>query len=330
MPDVPPALPEGLTGHPLSADHLPGLVELYAAAELVDDTGEHVGATDLAEYWMAPFVEVARDTLVVQDGAEVVAVGTAIAPPTFRDAYAVHLDGRVRPDHRGRGIGRALLDWQLARGTQVHAERHPEAPARLTVLAQSTITGLEGLLRRAGLEPVRWFHKMGRGLADLPPARTVPGVDLVAFDRGRDEQVRHAHNAAFTQHYGSSERDRASWEAMFTGRQAFRPDLSILAVEDGDVLGYALAYVVEADTVASGHTDVYYGQIGVVPRARGRGLAKAVVVAALRAAADAGCSAASLEVDSDNVTQALGLYEALGFGTRRTQVSWSRRLDPLV
>jgi mycothiol synthase len=320
--------PAGLTDRPLTRDDLPAVAALYADAERVDDTGEHHDAHDLAEYWFAPYVEVDLDTRVVLDGDEVVAVGTTVAPPTFRDAYAVHLDGRVHPDRRGQGIGRALLDWQVGRGREIHAARHPEAPGRLTVLAQATISGQEGLLRHAGFQAARWFQTMSRPLTDLPATRAVEGVELVPFDWPRDEQVRHAHNAAFTEHYGSSERDRTSWEAMFTGQRAFRPDLSVLAVGDDDVLGYVLTYVHEADTAATGQVDAYYGQIGVVPAARGRGLAKAVIAAALQSAAEAGCGSASLEVDTDNSSDAQGLYAAMGFQVRRTQVSWSVQLAP--
>ncbi|MCO7218871.1 GNAT family N-acetyltransferase [Klenkia sp. PcliD-1-E] len=321
--------PAGLVDRPLTQEDLPAVAGLLAAAERVDDTGEHHDADDLAEYWFAPFVDADRDLRVVVDGDDVVAAGAAVAPPTFRDAYAVHLDGRVHPDRRGEGIGRALLAWQVERGRQIHAERHPEAHGRLTVLALDTVAGLEGLLRRSGFEPARWFQTMARPLTDLPAPRVVDGVQLVPFDWARDEQVRHAHNAAFTEHYGSSERDRTSWESMFTGQRAFRPDLSVLAVEDDEVLGYVLAYLYEADTAATGEADAYYGQIGVVPSARGRGLSKAVITAALAAAAAAGCDSASLEVDTDNVSDAQGLYTSLGFAVRRTRVSWSVQVPAL-
>jgi mycothiol synthase len=66
-----------------------------------------------------------------------------------------------------------------------------------------------------------------------------------------------------------------------------------------------------------------------VPQARGRGLASAVIAAALQAAADHDCQAASLQVDSDNVTGALQLYEKLGFSTSRTTVSWSLARPPV-
>ncbi|WP_369136939.1 GNAT family N-acetyltransferase [Modestobacter versicolor] len=323
-------LPDGLTARPISPDDVPALAELLAAAEAVDDTGVHESVEDLHGWWVNELVDLARDSQVVRtaDG-EVVAFATAIAPPTFRDAYGVHLEGRVHPRWRGRGIGRALLAWQLERGTQVHAERHPEAPARLTVTAYTSMPDLAAMLRRAGLVEARWFFHMTRPLTDLPEPRVVEGVQLVPFSWDRDDEVRRAHNAAFTEHYGSSERDETSWQVMFTGQSQFRPDLSVLAVEDGVVLAYALSYVSEATTAVTGERETYFGQIGVLPEARGRGLAKAVIVEALRVAAAGDCQTAGLQVDSGNVTGALGLYESLGFRTSRTEVSWSRHLDPL-
>jgi mycothiol synthase len=327
---APHSLPAGLVLRPMRPDDVPAVAELLTAAEAIDDTGVQESAEDLTGFWVNELVDLDQDSrLVTTADGEVVGYATAIAPPTFRDAYGVHLEGRVRPDWRGRGIGRALLAWQLERGTQVHAQRHPEAPARLTVTAYTSMPDLAALLRRAGLVEARWFFHMSRPLTDLPEPRTVDGVQLVSFSWDRDDEVRRAHNAAFTEHYGSSERDVASWQVMFTGERSFRPDLSVLALEDGEVAGYALAYVSEATAAATGSRESYFGQIGVVPAARGRGLSKAVIIEALHAAAAHDCQTAGLEVDSENVTGALGLYESLGFTMHRTQVSWSHRIDPL-
>jgi mycothiol synthase len=326
---LPLQLPAGLTARPISPDDVPALAALLAAAEEVDDTGIHESVEDLTGWWVNDLVDLERDSLLVStpDG-ELVAFATAIAPPTFRDAFDVYLEGRVHPRWRGRGVGRALLAWQLARGTQVHAEQHPEVPARLSVGAFTSMPDLAALLRRAGLAEVRWFAHMSRPLTDLPELRPVEGVELVPFSWDRDEEVRLAHNAAFTDHYGSSERDTASWQLMFTGRQAFRPDLSVLAVEDGAVVAYTLAYVHEGQTAALGERETYFGQIGVLPHARGRGLSKATIVQALRVAAENDCQLASLQVDNDNSSGALRLYEGLGFTTDRTEVSWTRDLPP--
>ena len=324
-------LPGGLTARPLSADDAVAAAALLAAAEQVDDTGEYPDAEDVAEWWRGWGLEPGRDGLAVCDPAGlVVAYATVMASPTFRDAFAVYLEGRVRPDLRGRGIGRALLAWQLDRGTALHAERHPEAPGALTVEVPGGMPSLEGLVRRAGLEAERWYREMQRPLTVLPETRQVPGLDVVPFTWDRDDEVRRAHNAAFTRHHGSSERDAEAWGALFTGQRGFRPDLSRLAVEDGAVVGYVLSYVYEADTAARGSREVVLGQIGVLPPARGRGVASALIAEVLATAARSDCASAGLGVDTDNVTGALRLYECLGFRPVRSRVSWTLDLPAVA
>ena len=325
-----PALPDGLTARPLAAGDVAPVAAVLAAAEQVDDTGEYPDAEDLTEWWTGWSMDLERDGLAVLDPAGlVVGYATVMAPRNFRGTFDVYLEGRLRPDARDRGVGRALLQWQLARGAELHAERQPAETARLKVAVPETMASLESLARRAGLRPERWYRQMQRSLTDLPEPREVSGVELVPFDWDRDDEVRLAHNACFVEHHGSAERDADTWTSMFTGQRSFRPDLSVLAIEDGAVVGYVLAYVYEADTSATGVMETYLGQIGVLPRTRGRGLASAVITAALRAAAEQGCKRAGLEVDTDNVTGALRLYESLGFVTTRTNVSWSVERPPV-
>jgi mycothiol synthase len=319
-----PALPDGLTARPLSPDDAAAVADLLAAAEQVDDTGEYPDAEDVVEWWKGWALEAERDGLAVCDPAGiVVAYATVMASPTFRGTFSVDLEGRVRPDLREQGIGRALLAWQMDRGTALRAERQPDAPGALTVEVPGAMPSLEALVRRVGFGPERWYREMQRPLTDLPEARRVPGVELAPFSWDRDDEVRRAHNAAFTQHHGSSERDPEAWTSLFTGQRNFRADLSRLAIADGVVVGYVLAYVFEADTAARGTREVSLGQIGVLPEARGRGIASAAIVEVLRAAAVGDCRSAALGVDTDNVTGALRLYEGLGFRAVRTRVSWT-------
>ena len=326
-----PALPEGLTAKPLSEEDVADAAALLEAAEEVDDTGEHWSAEDLTEWWVNPLIDLPRDGVAVRSGdGRLVAWATTLAPPTFRDAFRIGLEARVHPAWRDRGIGRALLAWQLARGRELHAERHPGSPAVLEVEAHTTMSSLERLLRRAGLEQERWYFVMQRLLTDLPDVPAVDGVHVVPFGWDRDEEVRRAHNAAFSEHHGSAERDEVSWRTLFTGQRAFRPDLSFLALADGAVIAYVLGYVFDADTAANGYEQIGLGQIGVLPAARGRGVARTTIAATLRAAAERGCRTAELQVDSENVTGALRLYEGLGFTRRRTQVTWSVAVPPVV
>jgi ribosomal protein S18 acetylase RimI-like enzyme len=74
----------------------------------------------------------------------------------------------------------------------------------------------------------------------------------------------------------------------------------------------------------------YIGQIGTRRSWRGRGLASALVGAALAAMKDAGYVRAALTVDTENPTGAHGLYERLGFVTERRYVSYQRPIPPLT
>lgn len=323
-------LHDGVTARPLATDDAVAVAALLAAAEQVDDTGEYPDAEDVAEWWQGWGLEPARDGVAVCDAAGVVvACATVMASSTFRERFGIDLEGRVRPDLRGQGIGRTLLTWQLGRGAAVHAERQPQAPAALRVDVPGAMPSLDSLVRRAGLRAERWFQEMQRPLTDLPETSTADGVVIVPFDWERDDEVRRAPNAAFSRHHGSSELDPSAWQSLFTGQRNFRPDLSRLAVADGAVVGYVLAYVFEADTAARGSREASLGQIGVLPEARGRGIAGGLIAEVLRAAAENACQGASLLIDTENVTGALRLYERLGFRPVRSRVSWALDLPPV-
>ena len=272
-----------------------------------------------------------RDGVVACDASGlVVGHAVAMAPHNFRDAYAIYLEGCVRPDHRGRGAGRACWSGSGPAPPRSHAERQPGETARLVVPVPAAIR----VARGAGAAGRAHGPSAGTGgCSDRSPTSpspaTSPGVDLVPFTWDRDDEVRRAHNAAFTEHHGSAERDAEAWKTMFTGQRAFRPELSVLAVEDGAVVGYVLAYEWEADSQATGVREANFGQIGVLPRARGRGMASAVIAAALRAGAEPAAGGPGSRSTRDNVTGALRLYESLGFATTRTSVSWSLALPPL-
>jgi mycothiol synthase len=325
MPEL-PDLPAGLVARPLAADDMAGLADLLEAAEPVDDTGEHEDADGLAEFLVNDRVDLGRDTVAVLAGDELVAYASTVDLGDHRDEFAVMLDGCVHPGWRGRGVGRALLAWGTARCGELHRARHPAMPGRFGVSVPSANTSLERLVQRAGFEPVQYYFVMRRPLTELPPVRRVEGVELVPFDRDRDEEVRRAHNVSFVDHFGTAERDQYAWRTWFTGQKAFRPELSRMALADGAVVGYALVYEYDADTAATGVREAYLGQIGVLPAARGQGVASACIGASLHAAAADGLGRAGLTVDTHNTTGALGLYERLGFTVDRRETVWAYRV----
>lgn len=103
----------------------------------------------------------------------------------------------------------------------------------------------------------------------------------------------------------------ADWRAAFDGDYGrMDPDASLLVEENGRVIA-AVQTVVDAvwDHTPAGPFII---ELIVHPSARGRGLAKHLMVRALRNLTMAGYESAGLRVEADN-TPALALYRSLGF-----------------
>lgn len=69
--------------------------------------------------------------------------------------------------------------------------------------------------------------------AELPP----PDIDLLPWNRARDEAARKVRNTAVTDHWDSPLSSAESWASNLEGADA-RPDLSFLAISGADGVGY--------------------------------------------------------------------------------------------
>ena len=325
-----PAL-DRLAWRPVAAADVPALTRLVAAIEAVDRTGESYDESDVADDLADPSVDPPRDTLAaVGPDGEVWAYGALRGAAGVRDVDRIWLEGGVHPALRGRGLGRRILQWQDARAAERHRERHPEVPAEVLVSVYESAPSRAALVRAAGYAPVRYFNNMRRDLSTpLPRVPAVPdGLRMITFDPAYHEAVRRAHWEAFAGHWGATPPDPERWQHWYTGHRSFRPELSRLVLDGDEVAAYLLTYFFAAEAEATGIREAWVGQLGAREAWRRRGLASLLLAAALHAYRSAGYGQAGLDVDSENPTGALGLYERLGFVPDRRWVAWSRQLAP--
>lgn len=303
----------------ITAADVPAWTELTNLLARVDRTEEFYEPDDLAEELTETGVDAARDTWAVWSGEQMVGYGQVRVDLNLDREGQVRcwVTGGVRPEHRGRGIGRRLMDRMEDRVRAVAAERHPGHDAYIRASGGLEGASVRRLLEHRGYEVVRYFNLMERDLPGEPLEFSVPdGVALRPPTDADEAAVLAAHNAAFVDHWGSVAIDPAVWHDRWTGRSA-RSDLGTVAV-DGS--GSVLAYVLCSEWVPR---ELYVGLVGTVPSARGRGLARACLARSVRAASESGrYDSVDLDVDSASPTGATRLYEAVGFRLKHTTAAY--------
>jgi ribosomal protein S18 acetylase RimI-like enzyme len=156
-------------------------------------------------------------------------------------------------------------------------------------------------------------------LGDPEAARVPAGLRVVPFSDGMAVALHAAETEAMADHFGYEPRGFDSWAGLAL-QDAFRPDLTRLALDGDEVAGYVRVADERGDRVR-------ISAVGTRPRWRGRGLASALLRQALAAAAADGGHRATLGVDSQNPTGAVGIYQRTGFEVVSSWVSYRKPLS---
>lgn len=259
------------------------------------------------------------DSLVGLDTAgRIVANGMVMFPPRQETLVRSIPIGGVHPELRGRGIGRQLLAWQLGRARQQLRSSPKTLPGWVLAYADERAPQTAHLFARGGMNLARYFLSLERVLADpIREVRPAEGIRISPYTADRSAAVHEARDAAFMDHWASQPMSDENWAAYVGGRW-FRPELSFVALDtdpDGSdrVVGFVLSTANENVWATQGFTGSYIDLVGVLSGWRGKHIAQALLAAQLAAGRASGHERATLAVDSDSPTGALGLYTGMGF-----------------
>jgi mycothiol synthase len=297
---------------------------LLADLDAADGGWVYYSEQDLIEDFDDPDTDYERGSVAVYDAGSLAGYGVLISRPLADQVHRMHVDGGVHPAYRRRGVGGALLDWAESAALPIHHDRLPGRPLSLSATCMSTNQTAIALYAAHGYQPVRWFHAMVRDLSGPLPAEPAPsGVQIVGFDPERMEDARTVRNEAFREHWGSAEQTLEGW-AHFMAFGGFRPELSFLAYSDGEPVGVLISHEYDPPTETADVRDLYVAVVATRREARNRGIASALLTRALAGAATAGFTTASLDVDADSMTGAIGLYQRAGFAVHHSTITHTK------
>ncbi|MEU1279924.1 GNAT family N-acetyltransferase [Streptomyces sp. NPDC005805] len=307
-----------LTVRPAALADAPAIRDLMNAVDLVEigrpETDLHTVEADLAH----PETDLARDTWLLTDtdtdtGAE--------GPVGYGVIWSDSGQGDIGVDLYtlpGRSDATALL---LERIEERAAEAAAGAGAARAVLHLhlNVRPALDtGLLTGRGWRTVRRHQIMTRPLSPASDTPPVPPAGLTLRDCRDEADRRLAHalvEETFAEHFDHHPRPYASWLDDIDGA---RLDWSLVWIASLPGEGDVAVLLSRDDREAMG----WIRNVGVVGRARGRGIAGHLLRHAFAVYAARGRDTIGLGVDTGNETRALALYEAHGMTLHYAVDTW--------
>lgn len=263
------------------------------------------------------------------EGDRLVAAGLLRRRSEATPVHWMMSDGAVHPDYRGHGVGTRLLHWMEEAAPRIHERCFPGQPLELAVGALDANVGAKELFENEGYGPLRWFFSMKRPEGvPMPEPAVSDGLEFETYTDAVCEELRVVHNEVFRDHWRATPQTRESWES-YIGQDGIQRELTFMLRDraNGKITGYLVSFFSGADFEATGVRDIQFGLIGTRRDYRKRGVASSLLTHAVTESRKSGYQTASLGVDAENPSGALGLYQANGFECERKYVAYSKMLQ---
>jgi ribosomal protein S18 acetylase RimI-like enzyme len=273
---------------------------------------------DLADELVEPGFDLETDAWLVYSGDKLVGYGNVFGKGDRRliDLNLVTQDP-------------VAAEWLLGRATERAAELgrangHPEIFVDSGAYRQDDAR--REVMAGAGFSPATTYHRMRIDHPE-PVAAPEPPANVVIHRGTLDEVSRRAayavHSESFDGQFGFVQRPYDEWFKSRESQSTFDwSQLTVLELE-----GQPVAYRECNDQFLADENCGYIGRLGVLEKARGRGLAKYLLRDAFALDSAAGRSGTILHVDTNNPTPALGLYLSVGMRATLVIDVWRRTLS---
>lgn len=293
-------LPDGFTVRASTPDDAQAITDLIIACDMDEFGTPQWGLQDLLTQWRRKGFDLATDAwlMLAPNGT------VAGYMDMYYDGDLVRLNNAssIHPHFKQTELG----DWMLDNAEAWARERVTDRPIVLRHVVNAAEPTRVNRMERQGYRVVRHAFIMHIDLTQPPiPPEMPEGIVLRPFIVGQDERLVWACiQEAFRDLWQHEDSPFDEWSSFVLEHAAFAPQLSYLAL-DGELI--AGATIVFNDALGG-----WVQQVGVRRPWRGRGIALALLDTVFGELHNLGVPHAGLEVDAENPSGALRLYQRAG------------------
>jgi mycothiol synthase len=306
----------------------PAIAELWNICEAADQAGEGTTVNQLRVEFADPWLDVARNVRLWEDGDGSLIAFAQLWTPNTDDLVQGRVVYQLHPDHREGDLESQIMRWGEERLRDVGRERG--VATRLGCAVLDTQARQIALMERHGLAIERYTLVMERSLDEEiaePQFPTGFSIREVA-DAANGPAWIDMFNLSFIDHWNHHPLTLERWTNWFNDPDG-QPALNIVAVApDGTFAAFCWAGFDPAEIERSGHKAGWIHLLGTRRGFRRIGLGRAILLMGLQRLKAHGMDTAKLGVDAQSLTGATRLYESAGFATAQTWIKFAKDLEP--
>lgn len=300
---------------------MPGMVGAANARTEREGGEDYFTVDDMAHHYQpGSRFDPDRDVIVAEAEGEIVGYGRTTWDEVAEGGREYWVVVQAHPDHPAARD--QIVEWVERRALEV-AESHPPGEKYLTGWSDEAMSWAS-VLRERGYHQVRLGATLVRPNLDEIPHRPLPeGIKMRPVEEAHLRAIWEADIEAFRDHWGYVEQTEEDYQKWLT-QPHFDPSIWQVAWAGDRVVGQVRSFIDKDENHRLGVKRGWTEDISTAREWRGRGIASSLICSSLVVLRERGMTEAALGVDTENVTGAFRLYQALGYLLTRSHGFYRR------